>query len=53
LDRRIAEDETLRQEVLAWAAKRNVDRTTVNWRFSQTKARSKLQRHYQDVKKLI
>ena len=46
LDRRIAEDKTLRQEVLAWAAKRNVDRTTVNWRFSQTKARSKLQRHY-------
>jgi hypothetical protein len=53
LDRRIADGETLRQEVLTWSAKRNVDRTTVNWRFSQTKARSKLQRHYQNVKKLI
>jgi hypothetical protein len=53
LDRRIADDETLGQEVLAWAAKRNAERTTVTWRFSQIKARSKLQRHYQNVKKLI
>jgi hypothetical protein len=53
LDRRIADDETLRQAVLAWAARRNVERTTVNWRFSPTKARSKLQRHYQNVKELI
>jgi len=53
LDRRIADGETLRQEVLAWATKRNVDRTTVNWQFSQTQARFKLQRHYHNVKKLI
>jgi hypothetical protein len=53
LDRRIADVETLNQEVLAWATKRNVDLTTVNWRFSQTNARCKLQRHYQNVKKLI
>jgi DDE superfamily endonuclease len=53
LDCRLADGETLRQEVLAWAAKRNVDRTTVNWRFSQTKARFKLQRHYQNVKRLF
>jgi hypothetical protein len=53
LDRRIADGDTLRQEVLAWATTRNVHRTTVNWRFSQTHARSKLQRHYHNVKKLI
>lgn len=53
LDRRIAEVEPLSQEVLAWAAQRNMNRTTVHWRFSQTNARTKLQRHYQNVKKLI
>lgn len=53
LDRRIADVETLRQEVLAWTTQRNRNRTTVHWRFSQTNARSKLQRHYQNVKKLI
>ena len=53
LDRRIAGVATLRQEVSAWTTQRNINRTTVNWRFSQTSARSKLQRHYQSVKKLI
>ena len=53
LDRRIADVETLRDEVEAWTKRRNVKRTTVNWQFSQTKARSKLNRHYQNVKKLI
>jgi hypothetical protein len=53
LDRRIAEGDTLRQEVLAWATKRNHERTTVHWRFSQTDARTKLQRHYQNVQKFI
>jgi hypothetical protein len=53
LDRRLAAFDILRQEVLAWADKRNLDRKTVNWTFSQSKARNKLQRHYQNVQKFI
>jgi DDE superfamily endonuclease len=53
LDRRIAGVDTWRQEVLAWATKRNHERKTVHWRFSQTDARTKLQRHYQNVQKFI
>jgi hypothetical protein len=53
LDRRIADVATLRDEVQAWTKKRNANRTTVNWQFSQTNARSKLERHYQNDKKLI
>jgi hypothetical protein len=53
LDRRIGDVETLSEEVQAWTTERNVNRTTVNWKFTQSKARSKLQRHYQNVKKLI
>ena len=53
LDRRIADVESLRDEVEAWTKQRNLNRTTVNWQFSQTNARSKLERHYQNVKKLI
>ena len=53
LDRRIPAFETLRQEVLAWAEKCNRERKTVNWTFSQHDVRNKLQRHYQNVKKLI
>ena len=52
LDRRIGDVQTLSEEVQAWTTKRNVNRTTVNWKFTQSKARSKLQRHYQNVKKL-
>jgi hypothetical protein len=53
LGRRIGDDQTLTEEVMAWKTQRNLNRTTVNWQFSQTEARSKLQRHYQNVKKLI
>jgi DDE superfamily endonuclease len=53
LDRRMADVNTLRQEVLAWTTKRNHAHKTVNWRFSQTDARTKLQRHYQNVQKFI
>ena len=52
LDRRIGDVQTLSEEVQAWTTERNVNRTTVNWKFTQSKARSKLQRHYQNVKKL-
>jgi len=44
--------DTLAQEVLAWAAKRNQAGQTVHWRFAQTDARIKMQRHYKNVQKL-
>ena len=53
LDRRIPDVDTLQREVLAWADQRNLDRKTVNWTFSQAKARNKLQRHYVNIQKLI
>ena len=53
LDRRIPAVATLRREVLAWTAQRNQARKTVKWKFSQTDARQKLQRHYQNVQKLM
>jgi hypothetical protein len=52
LARRIPEVEALRREVLAWADRRNQEGKTVNWKFSQTKARQKLHRHYEKVQKL-
>jgi hypothetical protein len=51
LDRRIPDLETLRREVLAWAECRNQEGRTVHWKFSQGKARQKLQRHYSNVQK--
>jgi DDE superfamily endonuclease len=51
LDRRIPTVERLRQEVVAWADQRNRDGKTVNWTFSQSQARNKLQRHYENVQK--
>jgi hypothetical protein len=53
LDRRIPDVETLRREVLAWADQRNQARKTVNWQFSETDARQKLHRHYQNVQKFM
>jgi hypothetical protein len=53
LDRRIPTAERLRQEVVAWADKRNRDGKTVNWTFSQREARNKLKRHYKKVQKFI
>jgi len=51
LDRRIPDVETLRREVLAWAERRNQDKKTVQWKFSQPDARQKLHRHYENVQK--
>lgn len=51
LDRRIAEVDTLRTEVLAWSDKRNLQGKTVDWTFSQNEARIKFQRHYSNVQK--
>ena len=53
LDRRLPDVETLRREVFAWAERRNRDLTTVNWSFSQAKARDKFHRHYGNVQKFI
>jgi DDE superfamily endonuclease len=51
LDRRIPEVATLRREVLAWAARRNQEKKTVAWKFSQPAARQTLHRHYENVQK--
>lgn len=53
LDRRVPDLSTLRREVLAWADRRNHEGKTANWKFSQDKARQKLQRHYSNVHKFI
>jgi DDE superfamily endonuclease len=50
-DRRIPDVEALRREVLAWTDRRNRAGTTVKWRFSQTDARNKMQRHYRNIQK--
>lgn len=46
LDWRIGEEETLRQEVAAWEAERNVQQVKVNWRFTAQDERMKLKRLY-------
>jgi hypothetical protein len=46
LDRRIPDQETLRQEIAAWEVERNAARATVHWRFTVTDARTKLHRLY-------
>jgi hypothetical protein len=53
LERRIPEVATLRRAVLAWAERRNQEKTTVEWKFSQPDARQKLHRHYENVQKFI
>lgn len=42
LQRRIPDQPILQSEVDAWAAQRNAQQATVNWRFSTQQARSKL-----------
>jgi hypothetical protein len=46
LDRRLAEVSIVRSEVLAWEILRNDQHATVDWRFTTTKARSKMQYLY-------
>jgi hypothetical protein len=53
LDRRIPDIDRLCREVLAWADKRNLAGITVNWKFLQTDARDKMQRHYHNVQKFL
>ncbi|MBC7251159.1 MAG: IS630 family transposase, partial [Anaerolineae bacterium] len=49
LDDRIPDDEALRREVKAWETARNERRATVNWRFSTSDARVKLERLYPNL----
>jgi hypothetical protein len=46
LDRRIPEAATLTQALAAWETRRNAEQATIDWRFSVTDARKKLQRLY-------
>lgn len=46
LDRRIPDEATLTQEVLAHQERRNAQQATIDWRFSVEDARHKLQRLY-------
>lgn len=50
LDRRIADQPTLREEIAAWEAHRNEKEGQVNWRFTTADARIKLQRLYPPIK---
>ena len=49
LERRIADKETLIQEIVAWEEVRNREAHTVNWRFTTEDARIKLKRLYPSV----
>ena len=46
LDRRIGDQETLAQEALAWAARRNAKKATIHWQFTKNHARDKFKRFY-------
>lgn len=46
LDRRIADQETLVNEIAAWESHRNASNATVNWQFTTDDARIKLKKLY-------
>jgi len=46
LNRRIANEDLLKQEVAAWEQHRNAAQDTIDWRFTITDAREKLKRLY-------
>ena len=46
LDRRIPDDDSLKHEISAWEHQRNAEQATIDWRFSVTDARKKLERLY-------
>jgi hypothetical protein len=50
LGRRIPDQATLEREVRAWAHARNQARKTVQWTFTQTRAREKLKSKYSMIK---
>jgi DDE superfamily endonuclease len=46
LDRRIPDEDTLKHAIAAWEHQRNAEQATIDWRFSVTDARKKLERLY-------
>jgi DDE superfamily endonuclease len=50
LDRRIPDQETLRDEIVAWEERRNAQAVSVNWRFTTADARIRLKRLYPSIK---
>ena len=50
LDRRIADMDTLKEELSAWAAKRNEEKATIKWMFDVDGARSKLNKAYDNIR---
>ncbi len=46
LNRHISEEDIVRSEVKAWANERNSKKATINWQFTNEKARIKLKRLY-------
>ena len=46
LDRRIPDKDTLVREITAWTHDRNVQQSTIDWRFTTPDARIKLKRLY-------
>ena len=50
LDRRIPDQETLREEIAAWEDRRNDHEVKVNWRFTTADARIRLKRLYPSIK---
>jgi DDE superfamily endonuclease len=49
LDRRLADEETLKREVQTYEARRNALKATIEWRFTVTDARVKLPRLYPSI----
>ena len=49
LDRRIPDQETLKQKVAAWEEQRNQEEKSIDWRFTTTDARIKLKRLYPSI----
>lgn len=49
LERRIPDQETLKQEIVAWEQARNRAAHTVDWRFTTEDARIKLKRLYPSI----
>lgn len=51
LDRRIADLPTLAKEIYPWAEVRNKNKITITWQFTKNKARDKLCRFYNTIRK--
>lgn len=49
LNRRIPDQQTLRDEIAAWLQRRNAEAAEVNWRFTTEDARIKLKRLYPSI----